>query len=391
MQRANALPRLGRLLLGAGATTAAVVALAACGSSNDSGGGGGSASSAQSCNGAVGVMVPATGDAAQQGQEQLKWARFAVERFNARNGTKLTVREGDTQLDPAQASTVAQEFVSDSKVLAVVGPPSSSEVDATGPLFQRAGLAVVSQGATRGDLTSPRKYQTFFRVVPPDRVQGATDAAFMVDKLKAKKVVIIDDQSSYSTGLAKSVEDALKSRGATVQRESISQKQTDYSALTGKVGADADVVFLPWLLAANAQQFGKQLKEAGKTTTIFGGDGLFSPQDFTIENAYVASFAPDITAIPADADLVKAYQAKYGAFGTYGPPTYAAASVVLEAIRKACADGKASRSAVLANVKATKQSQSILGQPVSFDGNGDIVAAKYFIFQIRGGKFTGVT
>ncbi len=58
------------------------------------------------------------------------------------------------------------------------------------------------------------------------------------------------------------------------------------------------MVVLPWQVAANAQQFGRNLAEQHKKAVIFGTDGLFSPGTFTITGSYVSSFGPDITAIP---------------------------------------------------------------------------------------------
>jgi branched-chain amino acid transport system substrate-binding protein len=329
-----------------------------------------------------------TGDAAQQGSEQLHFAELAIAQFNAKNGTKFKVVQGDTQLDPGQASTVAQQFISNDAVVAIVGPAGSQEVEAIGPLLNRAKLAAVSASATSGSLTTSGKYSTFSRVVPPDSVQGPTDADYISGELGAKKVFIVDDQTSYSTGIADSVVAKLKGAGVAVSRESVGQKSTDFSSLVSKISPDTDVVFLPWQLAANAQLFAQQMKEQGKKATVFGGDGLFSPKDFNIEGSYVSSFAPDIKAIPEDAEIVSAFQAKYGDFGTFGPPTYAAATVVASAVKAACdGGGTASREAVSTQVRKTDMPTSILGQPVRFTPQGDLEGAKFFIFQVKKGKF----
>ena len=367
---------------------AAVVA-AGCGDDDDDGGGGdgGGGTSAADCTGTIGVMAPITGDAAELGEEQRNWARFGLDRFNRENGSKLKMVEGDTQLDPGQASTVAQQFVSDDAIVGVVGPAGSQEVDAAGPLFDRAGLGFVSQSATATELTESGDYPTFSRVVPKDEVQGPTDAEYMIDELGVKKVLIVDDQTSYSTGIADVLEDELKKEGVQTTRESVNQKQTDFSAIVSRIADDTDVVFLPWQLAANAQQFGKQMQEQGKDAVIFGSDGLFSPDDFSIAGSYVSAFAPDITSIPESKPIGDAYSEKYGEFGTFGPPTYAAIEVVATAILAACEGGDPSREAVADQIRQVKLDESILGQPISFDENGDIRRAKFFIFKIQGGNF----
>jgi branched-chain amino acid transport system substrate-binding protein len=375
------------LILALGALTAA-----GCGDDDDGGdGGGGDGSSAADCTASIGVMAPITGDAAELGEEQRNWAQFGLDRFNRENGTKFKLVEGDTQLDPGQASTVAQQFVSNDAIVAVVGPAGSQEVDAAGPLFDRAGMGFVSQSATATELTESGDYPTFSRVVPKDEVQGPTDAQYMIDELGVKKVLVVDDQTSYSTGIADVLEEELKKADVQTSRESVNQKQTDFSAIVSKIADDTDVVFLPWQIAANAQQLGKQMQEQGKDAVIFGSDGLFSPDDFSIAGSYVSAFAPDINSIPESKPIGDAYKEKYGNFGTFGPPTLAAVQVVASAILAACEDGDPTREAVAEQIRAVNMQESILGQPIAFDDSGDIKGAKFFIFKVgEGGDFENV-
>ncbi|HZN21960.1 MAG TPA: branched-chain amino acid ABC transporter substrate-binding protein, partial [Gaiellaceae bacterium] len=224
-------------------------------------GGGDTGGEAVDCTASIGIMGPFTGDVAAIGQEQLNWAKFAVDTFNEERGTSFELVEGDTQLDPAQASVVAPQFVDNDAIVAVVGPAGSQEVDAVGGIYSDASMAFISGSATATNLTED--YETFYRVVPTDADQGPTVATYMVEELGAQNVFIIDDQSSYSTGLADSATAALEDGGATVSRESVSQDQTDFSSLVSAVADDTDVIFLPWQVAANAQLFGNQLAEQG--------------------------------------------------------------------------------------------------------------------------------
>lgn len=367
-------------------TTAALALVAAGCGGDDNEGGEAAPGGAAACTGTIGVMAPLTGDAAEQGLEQLNFAQLAVDRFNQENGTQLKVEQGDTQLDPGQASTVAQQFISNDEILGIVGPAGSSEVEAIGALLERASLAAVSASATGAELTNG-DYPTFSRVVPPDSVQGPTDADYIAQELGAKKVLVIDDQTSYSTGIAESLTEALREQGVETSRDSVNQDATDFSALVSRIGADTDVVFLPWQIAANAQLFGRQMAEQRKDATLFGSDGLFSPDDFSIEGSYVSSFAPDITQVPDAAEVVKAFRDEYGEFGTFGPPAHAAATVLATAINAACEGGEATREAVLEQIPGTSIDPSILGQPITFTENGDIKGAKFFIFQLKDGKF----
>jgi branched-chain amino acid transport system substrate-binding protein len=370
--------------------------IAGCGSSSSSSSSSTATSasasgSTKNCTATVGIEAPLTGDVAVLGQEQLAFAKLAIQDDNKANGTNITLAQGDTQLMPAQATTVSQQFISNPKIVAVVGPAGSQEVLAVGPLMARAGLPFISGSATNTTLTDGRN-PTFFRVVSRDDKQGPEDANYIVKNLKPKALMIVDDQEAYSTGLVSSMIPVFKAAGISVDHESVSQKVTDFSSLVAKVNPNTTVVVLPWQVAANGEQFGKNLAEQKKTATIFGTDGMQS-SSFTIPGSYVSAFGPDINSIPADATLAAEAKAAYPKYGTFGPPVYAATHVVDEAIASVCKSGQTpSRSNVLAAIKNTDEASSILGQPIRFDNHGDLVGAKWFLFKISPqGKYVLVT
>jgi branched-chain amino acid transport system substrate-binding protein len=381
----------GRLVIAAAAVGA--LAAAGCSSSSSSstaasGGSSSAAASTKSCVASIGFEGPITGPVAPLGTEQLHFAQLAVARDNLANKTKITLVQGDTQLQPAQATTVTQQFISNGSIIAVVGPAGSQEVEAVGGPMGRAGMAFISGSATAVALTTG-SYPTFFRVVSKDSVQGPQDANYIVKNLHPKALMIVDDQEAYSTGLVSAMTPVFTAAGIKVDHESVSQKVTDFSSLVAKVTPDMSVVVLPWQVAANAQQFGRDLAQQHKSALIFGTDGLFSPGTFTIAGSYVSSFGPDITAMPADAVIARAALQKFGNFGTFGPPVFAATHVVDEAIASVCKAGQTpSRSNVLAAIKNTNEPASILGQPISFDSHGDLNSGKFFLFKISSaGKY----
>ncbi len=368
--------------------TAALGALVVAGCSSGGSSSSSSGTTTKSCVSTIGMEGPLTGPVAFLGQEQLHFAQLAVARDNVANHTKISLVQGDTQLNPAQATTVTQQFTSNAKMVAVVGPAGSQEVLAVGPLMARAGMAFISGSATAVALTTG-KYPTFFRTVSKDSVQGPQDANYIVKNLHPKALMIVDDQEAYSTGLVSAMVPVFKAAGIKVDHESVSQKVTDFSSLVAKVTPATTVVVLPWQVAANAQQFGRNLAQQHKKALIFGTDGLYDPKSFTISGSYVSTFGPDITAMPADAAIAAAAKAKYGSFGTFGPPTFAATHVIDQAIAAVCKSGQTpSRANVLAAVKKTNEPATILGQPVKFDSHGDLVNGKFFLFKIdSAGKY----
>jgi branched-chain amino acid transport system substrate-binding protein len=316
----------------------------------------------------MGVAAPITGAAASLGQQQLRWARFFVSRYNRTHRNKLRVVPGDTQLpDTAQAIQVAERFASNTQMLGMVGPAGSQEVQVSTAPLRGGGLAFVSGSATRTSLTTDgTRRGFFFRVVPNDDQQGPRVVQHIRQALRATRIVVIDGQDAYSEGLSDTVERLLRSGGATVRRESVNPDTTsDFSSLVARIPADTQVVYIPWQLAPKAQLFGQQLRAGGRRATLFGSDGLFDPDNFRIPGSFVSFFPIDLRS-----RVIGAYRRGpgRGKSDLFGLPSYAAADVVARAIDKACANGQATRAEVRRFVNQTRipRAQSLLGFAIRF-------------------------
>jgi branched-chain amino acid transport system substrate-binding protein len=342
----------------------------------------------------IAFVTPLTGGAGFLGQEQSSWAKYAVKTLAPKLGLKIQLVLGDTPVEqgPAPAQALAQKYVADKSVVGILGPSTSGAVAASSQTYFSAGLVHISPSATRTSLTqgSPKEATpAFLRVVPGDYIQGPSDANFMISNLKAKKVVILDFQEPYSVGLADAVEATLKSKGVTTIRLSAPNTTTDYSSYVTKVPSDADVVFFPTQKPPDAQTFAQQLLEQGKKAKLFGGDGSNDPSAFKATGSYVSNFAPDITGIAADAGIIAGWKKDNPgkAVGSFGPPSYGATQVLLNAIKLACnADHGVikTRHDVLRHVKQVVIKNWILGGTFKFSTrSNDPLNAKFYIFQIQ--------
>ena len=342
----------------------------------------------------VGFAAPITGPAASLGGQMVKWGQFAQTRWNRANPrNRIRLVMGDTQLpDAAQAVRVAEGLASNGQVLVVVGPAGSQEVQVSTAPLRRGGLANISGTATATTLTaSGTRRGFFFRTVPNDDQQAARAVAYMRATLRANRIVIIDAQNSYSTGLADTVQRLLDAAGIDAQRESVNEATvTDFSSLVARIPNDTQVVYTPWQLAAKAQLLGQQLRASGRNATLFGGDGLYSPDDFKIPGSYVTAFP-----VAANHPVVRAYQSGPGGGRSdlFGLPSYVAVDVAARAVQKACADRQATRAEVRRFVNRTNipAAQSLLGFPVRFQqtrqgvlGPGDMrTPAAYIVYRIN--------
>ena len=339
------------------------------------------------------LITPLTGGGGFIGQEQLAWAKYGVKTLAKKYGLKVQLVQGDTPVEKGgEALIVAQKFISDPKVLVSIGPATSGGVASASGALTAAGIAQISPSATRTSLTKGANKEAtnaFFRVVPGDYIQGPTDANYMVDKLNAKKVAIVDFQDPYSVGLADAAETVLKKKNVSVTRLSTSVNTTDFSSLVTKVPGDAEVVFFPSQQAADAQTFAQQMLEQGKKAKVFGGDGTNSPDQFKVAGSYVSNFAPDISGIAANKALIDGWKKDNpsAALGSFGPPAYLAVEVALNAIKKACDAGKgtiANRKLVIRNVKKINLKTTLLGGPFRFSTkSNDPLNGKFYIFQIQ--------
>ena len=342
-----------------------------------------SPANAADCTGTVAIMAPLTGGVAFIGKEQSGFAQLAIADVNAKNGSKLTFKEYDTQLDAAQASTQAPNIVANKDVVGIVGPAGSQEVLATGGLFGANNLAVVSPSATRTNLTAGT-YPSFFRPIPNDGLQGPGDADFMAKNLKAKEVVVIEEKTAYGTGLAQSVVAQLKKLKVKVTNIAVNEKNADYAAVVTRISKTTNVVFVTFQDAAKSEQVAQELIKQKKKAVVFGSDGSDQPS-FKTPGTYVSAFAPDVTGLAVAASAVAAYKAQFKAeVTTFGPPAYVAAQVIAEAAVRACAAGKTGdRATVLDEVKKTKIAKTILGNGLEFTANGDVKGGRFYIFQTQ--------
>lgn len=340
----------------------------------------------------LGFLGPLTGPAGFLGQEQLSWLRFGVQKYNRAEGTRFKVALGDTQLKAPVARTQARRFIGNAGVMAVIGGSESQAVRVSGKLFANANLASISGSATAIDLTKGRPYRSFFRVVPNDSIQGPDIISFTAANLRARNVVVIDSQDDYSLPLASAITRGLRARNVDVDRESVAADDTDFSSVVANVGSNVTVVIFATQVATAANTLSNQLREQGKRAIVFGTDGAYSPSQFKPRSGYVSVFAPDLHFDPRARALIREYRrfVSKDVSGAFGPATYMAGWVAMNAIERACADGTATRAEVVRLTRSTNV-PSIIGPRIRFDAKGDLRGGGTFvIYKITNGKYSAV-
>ncbi len=220
----------------------------------------------------IGFFGALTGSDAALGLNERNGMKVALDRYKKESGCEVKLEEYDSQGAAAQAPALASKAVTDSKVVAIVGPAFSGESKTANPIFNEAGLPIITPSATNATLQK-NGWKIFHRAVANDDFQGPAAAKFIVGK-GAKKVAVVDDSSEYGKPLADTVRAKLKEAGVAVDvNEAIDPKGSDYSSTVTKVkAANVDAVFYGGYYES-AGRLMKQLRDGNVAATFVAGDG----------------------------------------------------------------------------------------------------------------------
>ncbi len=342
----------------------------------------------------IGHVGPLTGGIAHLGKDNENGARLAVEEANAKKlkidgkEVKFVFVGEDDQADPKVGTTVAQKLV-DAKVVGVVGHLNSGTSIPASPIYNQAGIPVISGSATNPKLTE-QGFKTQFRVVGRDDQQGPAIAQYLAENNKPKTVAVIDDATAYGEGIANEVEKTLKAAKINVlPREKGTDKTTDWKAILTKLrGRKPDAVFYGGMDATGGPLV-KQGRELGIKAVFAFGDGACTDEMAKLGGAAAEGLLCSQAGLPveaADKKFLEAYKKRFNADPIlYSPFTYDAANILIAAMEKA---NSADPKKYLPEV-AKIDFSGVTGK-IAFDDKGDRKDAEMTIFTMKGGKIAPV-
>ena len=339
---------------------------------------------------------PLTGDAANLGINIRNGIKVALAELEEEGGDlTIELEEFDTQGDPAQATTLKDDFIADEEIVAVIGPTFSGETKALLPSLDEAGLVMVSPSATNVDLpTVVPDTPVFHRIIPDDGVQGEGLTAYVTEVLGAENVAYVHDNSEYGKGLTEGTQALLEAAGAeTATIQTVDPKSQDFSAAVNAVkSAEPDLIFYGGYYA-EAGRLRKQLVDAGVDVTFLTGDGALDP-GFVESGGAGAEGAQiscpcNLAVETSDDERLAAFATKYkeinggAAAGTYSTEGYDAAQMLIEGIKA----GNTDRAGLLEYIEGIDEFDG-LSKAISFEDNGNVTATDVFLFEIKDGTIT---
>ena len=268
-----------------------------------------------------GAMTCLTGALSTFGVSSIQGARLAVEEINADGGTlgqpiRLIVEDNGSKA--GETSTITRKFISQDKVVAILGDLTSSATMEGAPLAQAAKIPLLTPSATNVAITQIGNY--IFRSCFIDPFTGKIMAKFALDHLHTKKAIVMTDvKQDYSVGLTDAIRQYFTQNGGGISKTfSYSSGDTDFrTQLTGVRMEHPDVVFLPGYYTEVALIL-REARQLGITCPFVGGEGWDSPALVEVAGkAAEGSYYTDhFSASDPDPKVQKFVQ-------TYGPNTAA--------------------------------------------------------------------
>ncbi|MGQ0537874.1 MAG: ABC transporter substrate-binding protein [Gemmatimonadaceae bacterium] len=307
---------------------------------------------------------------------------LAIEEQNAAGaalGRKLEVVYRDDEARGEKAASIAQDFVDDARIVAVIGHANSGAMMAAAQVYDGE-LTAVATTATSPDLSGISEWT--FRVISSDSGSGLALARF-ASGLGRKRAAVIYENNNYGRGLA----DVFRRnfRGEVISADPIARGQESVEPFVAywKMRAP-DLVFF-----AGTDEAGLALVREARRQRLaadFIGDGMMGvvSDAQAAEGVYVgAPFSADDPRAEAQR-FVQSYKAKYGTLPDGNAALgYDAAMVVARAI----AQKGRSRQGVRAYLAALSQASAHAGAtgPIRFSASGDRIDSEYVVLQARGG------
>ena len=308
-----------------------------------------------------------------------------INRAGGIHGSPFRVLARDDEADATRATAIAQEFVHNPSILAVIGHVNSGAMMAAARVYDGA-LTAVATTASSPDLTGVSPW--VFRVISSDSLNGVTLGQFASqiagDDPHMKQASVLYENDSYGRGLA----DAFRRnfRGTVVSFDPIDEALADAEPFVAYLRmrhpgivfvASRDQSALAILREAKRQQF---------DAVFLGGDGWQSivSDSAASEGAYVGTSFNAEDPSPEVQRFVQAFRKKYSVVpDAFAALSYDATILVARALSRRGRDREGVRN-YLASLDAEHPFEGVTG-PTYFSAGGDALGMGFRVARVSNG------
>lgn len=317
----------------------------------------------------------------------------------------LTLDDSDSETGDwarNQEEANARLAANDPSVIAYIGPYNSAATAISLPITNRARLLQLGPTVTWPGLTQPgwnagepaayypTGQRTFARLMPTD-AQEARAAARWAAQTGIKSVLVLQDGSVYSEGLAREFMSATRSMGVQVPGNSLFDGLSQSARLPYRGPGAPEAIFYAPSAVSSAVSLARALRsENYSTTKTLVSDTALNDQFLSAVGSQAANWRIIFNGVagpeqnPGWQRFASAFQAAYGAEPSqFAANAYDATNLALDALQ---AIGKRDREAIARRVPATRDYSGASGQ-ITFDAAGDRTGGIFSVYKIEGGAF----
>lgn len=290
----------------------------------------------------IGASFPLTGTIAADGQTCVDAINLAIKQANEAggiNGKEISLVQEDDEGAPTSAASIANKFVDNKEILAVVSSYNSSCMLAQVDTFKDAKLPAISPVATTPALTGSSDY--FYRTAPNDSDCGSYAAQFLQGE-GITKAALFYENDDYGLGIAEAFEKECEAIGLEIvtTQTYVYGETVDYSTqLTATAASGAEAIFIAGCVTEQGLICDQRFDYGCGDMLILCGNGGYAPAllDYNTEGIYVQGEFDKEQSDKAK-EFVKAFTDEYGYEpGNWAASAYDSASIVIEAM-KSCGE-----------------------------------------------------
>lgn len=360
----------------------------------------------------IGSDLPVTGfyDAAPPLEKAI---RLAIDQHPMVGPFKLAYWSLDDAVSQApfvdKAAQNVERMIAEPRVVGMIGPHTSSVAFGVIPIANQAGLAMISATTTDECLTlavqscgseaatlRPSGTNNFFRVAPPDPLQGRAMARYAARSLGVKWVAAINERGSDGDRYIDSfAEELARQGGGLLLREKMDKTTTNFKPFLARAEAKG-VTAIYAVGGANVCAARAQMSQG----MWFLGTDNFTGNPDCVKNALnnaadiygtYSAASPDYPSNPEAQKVLAAYRKAYPniIINEFTFAAYDSARILIDAIERVVAANRGAfptRAQVLEAVANTRQFPGLTGT-YSFDPNGDAISPMMSIYKVVNGEW----
>ena len=338
----------------------------------------------------IGTAAPLTGRLAWYGEQYQRAVELALDEINESGGPlgrQVDLVLGDDACIDERGPALARSLV-ERGVVAVIGHTCSGVAIAAAPIYEAAGIVMISGSATNPALTEAGR-PNVFRTVGRDDLQGKLAGDYLAEHHTHDRIAILFEEDVYVRGLAVETRKRLHELGL---EEALflgfdDVRTFDWGGLVQRLTDERiDVIYFP-ARSPDVALFVRYAAEAGERFDIIGGDSLHSEDFWLMAGAagegIIFTSVPDARTLPTAAHVVDRFRdAGYEPEG-YTLYVYAALQAWAQAITQA---GTFDPAAVM-RVLREADFETVLGT-IGFDAKGDVTGYDPFTWYVwRNGDY----